>query len=109
MKSPEFSESGRPLCSETIDTSVRKRKVDVAASWAVLAVETRGFGFLPDRRPAISLERLVFHKRTQGKFSATHPDISNPKAGAYGTNCAFHYLRLANAAALDRRVALRSL
>lgn len=108
MASLEFSGPGRPLSQKALDGSVKKLRVDPAAFWSVLAVETRGFGFLPDRRPALLFERHVFHKRTQGKFSAKHPDVSNPKQGGYGAGGAHQYARLAKAAALDRRAALES-
>lgn len=108
MTNLQFSGSGLPLSETAIDTSVDKLRVDRAAFWAVLAVETRGFGFLSDRRPAILFERHIFHKRTNGKFSTAHPDISNRKRGGYGAGGANQYVRLAKAIALDRHVALES-
>lgn len=37
--------------------------------WAVLTVETGGFGFFQDRRPEALLERHISHKLTNGKFN----------------------------------------
>jgi N-acetylmuramidase-like protein/putative peptidoglycan binding protein len=74
--------------------------------WTVLAVETSGCGFLPDRRPLILYERHYFHRLTQGKYD--DGDISDPKAGGYGAGGAHQYDRLAKAMAKDRSAALRS-
>jgi hypothetical protein len=75
--------------------------------WAVLTVETRGCGFLADRRPLILFERHIFHRRTDGRYDAAHPNISSPKPGGYagGTR---EYARLEQAIALDRTAALNS-
>lgn len=75
--------------------------------WAIVLVETSGFGFLPDRRPKILYERHVFHNRTGGRFSAQHPDISNSIPGGYQGGAA-EYLRLKRAMALDAHNALCS-
>ena len=74
---------------------------------AVLAVESKNCGFLPDRRPIILFERHIFYKRTGGQFSGSHPDISNPVAGGYA-GLAKEYPRLEAAARLDRTAALMS-
>lgn len=83
--------------------------LDVAAPelLAVLAVESRGCGFLPDRRPKILFERHCFHKLTQGRFSAAHPSISQPTPGGY-LGGADEYTRLEQALALDHDAALQS-
>jgi hypothetical protein len=36
--------------------------------WTVVAVETSGCGYLPDRRSQILFERHIFHKLTGGRF-----------------------------------------
>lgn len=108
MAAVPFSGSGCPLSQTALDDSVNKLGVDAADFWAVLAVETRGFGFLPDKRPAILFERHIFHQRTGGKFSAAHPDISNSKPRGYGAGGANQYVRLAKAITLDRTAALES-
>jgi hypothetical protein len=63
--------------------------------WTVLADETCGCGFLPDRRPQILYERQVFHRLTQGRYD--DGDIS-----------ASQYDRLAKAIAKDRIAPLAS-
>jgi hypothetical protein len=75
--------------------------------WAVVTVETRGFGFLQDRRPQILFERHIFHRLTNGRYDADHTDISNQKPGGYlgGPD---EYTRLERAVNLDRGAALQS-
>ena len=74
--------------------------------WAVLAVETAGCGFLPDRRPPILFERHIFSRLTKGRFDIC--EVSNPQAGGYGGAGAHQFLRLDYAIQLDRPAALRS-
>jgi hypothetical protein len=52
---------------------------DVPAFEAILAVETAGSGMLPSRRPKILFEALYFHDFTDGKYDASHPNISSPR------------------------------
>lgn len=74
--------------------------------WTVLAVETLGCGYLPDRRPQILYERHVFHRLTGGKYD--NGDISAPSPGGYGAKGAHQYERLNLAMAKNRNAALRS-
>jgi hypothetical protein len=73
--------------------------------WAVLTVESRGFGFEADRRPKILFERHVFSRRTKGRFDATAPDLSNPRPGGYRGGTA-EYERLGRAVALCEEAGL---
>lgn len=104
-----FQGNGSPLTRAGVDAALAALgpQAGEAALWSILAVETRGFGYLPDKRLKILFERHIFHKRTGGQFSASHPDISNPVAGGYRGNAA-EYDRLARAMALDRAAALES-
>jgi hypothetical protein len=102
-----FAGAGAPISAQGFASAVARLGNNRAALWALLAVETKGFGFLPDRRPKILFERHIFHKRTAGRFSATHPDVSNGKAGGY-TGGPAAYDRLARAMLLDREAALES-
>jgi hypothetical protein len=72
--------------------------------WTVLAVETSGGGFLPDRRPQILYERHIFHRLTGGRFD--DGEISDVTAGGYGPRGSQQYDRLTRAIALDRMSAL---
>ena len=82
-------------------------KCEVAAVKAVKEVESKGNGFLPTGEPIILFERHIFHRLTKGKYSKTHPLISNPKPGGYGSVASQHS-RLAEAVTLDRNAALQS-
>ena len=80
---------------------------DVIAIKAVCNIEApRGF-FNPDGTPVILFERHYFHRLTGGKYSKTHPSISNPKGGGYGKYSEQHK-KLQLATELDREAALQS-
>jgi hypothetical protein len=81
--------------------------VSATEVWTVLSVETHGFGYFNDRRPAILFERHIFHQQTGGRFDATNPEISSSSAGGY-LGGVKEYDRLAQAAALDSHAALMS-
>ena len=104
----DFCADGTPLSGTGLTTVAAQLGVPSAALWAVVRVETRGCGFLGDRRPQILFERHIFHRQTDGAFDLTAPDISNPAAGGYGASGAHQYDRLSAAIALDRQAALRS-
>ncbi|HJT01682.1 MAG TPA: N-acetylmuramidase domain-containing protein [Terriglobales bacterium] len=74
--------------------------------WTVLAVETSGCGYLPDRRPRILFERHIFHQLTQGQYADRY--ISHPNPGGYGRRGAHQYNRLGRAINKDRAAALQS-
>jgi hypothetical protein len=95
------------LTKQGFDKVLERLQVDEASLWALLTVETRGFGYLPDRRPKILYERHIFHKRTNGRFSAANPDISSRDSGGYLGGAA-EYARLDRAIKLDRLAALES-
>jgi len=94
------------LTTDGVSESSGSLGVDVATLWSVLAVETSGCGFLPDRRPQILFERHLFHRLTAGRFD--DGDISDPTPGGYGAQGAHQYDRLARAMAKDQRAALQS-
>jgi N-acetylmuramidase/Putative peptidoglycan binding domain len=75
--------------------------VHAAELWAVLTVETRGCGFLADRRPLILFERHYFSRLTKRKFDTQAPDISSRQWGGYSGG-AREYDRLGRAVKLDR-------
>jgi hypothetical protein len=103
-----FVGTAAPLSQHGFDEVARQLDVDPESLWSLLTVETRGFGFLPDRRPKILYERHIFHRRTGGTFSMSHPDISGKGAGGYATDTAGEYDRLTRAMVLDDRAALES-
>ncbi len=103
----KFVGAAEPLTRQGFRTVVADLGVGVAELLAVLAVESKTCGFLPDRRPIILFERHLFHKRTGGRFSAGNPDISNSAPGGYA-GLAKEYPRLEKAVKLDRTAALMS-
>jgi hypothetical protein len=103
----DFQGKGLPLTPSGMDAVAVELRVGLAELWSVIRVETRGWGFLADRRPQILYERHVFNRLTHGIFRATAPGISNPKAGGY-LGGPQEYERLAEALPLDRRAALSS-
>lgn len=105
--SDTFLGTAAPLTETGFNQVVEQLGVDAPSLWALVSVETRGFGFLADRRPKILFERHVFHKRTGGRFSASNPDISSSEPGGYSGG-AGEYDRLARAMRLDRQAALES-
>lgn len=83
-------------------------RCEVEAIQAVGEVEAGAEGaFLPSGEPVILFERHVFHQLTSGKWSGTHPGISNPSPGGYGATSSQHS-RLDAAVGLNRGAALRS-
>jgi len=96
----------RPLSSDGLAAAAGVLGVPAPVLWTVVAVETSGCGFLPDRRPQILFERHVFHRLTHGKFD--DGEISSPVPGGYGAGGAHQYERLAAAAAKDCAAALES-
>ncbi len=102
-----FVGAAEPLSSAGFEAAVATLGVGMAELVAVLKVESKSCGFLPNRRPKILYERHVFHRLTGGAYSAANPDISNPLAGGYAGN-EREYPRLEKAMRLDRTAALKS-
>jgi hypothetical protein len=86
--------------------------VKISALRAVATVESAGAGFLaaPDDRPKILFEGHIFHRLTQGRFSAAHPTLSFRKwtRAHYAKNQPAEWQRLERASQLDRPAALQS-
>ena len=104
----DFVRSAKPLSEVAINQATETLGIEAPALWAVMTVETKGCGFLPDRRPQILFERHIFHRLTNGQFDAVAPDVSMRKAGGYGAAGAFQYERLSRAMALNHKAALES-
>jgi hypothetical protein len=103
-----FRAKAEPLDQDGLAAATDLLGVKAAELWAVIDVETYGYGFIADRRPLILFERHKFHDFTNGKYDASHHDISHPKWGGYGKSGANQYNRLERAIALNRDAALRS-
>ncbi|MCP3136305.1 N-acetylmuramidase domain-containing protein [Pyxidicoccus xibeiensis] len=102
-----FTGAATPLTVRGIEACAATLSVHPTELWTVLQVETRGCGFFADRRPVILFERHIFSRKTQGRFDAQAPDLSNPKAGGYAGGVA-EFDRLERALALDASAALMS-
>jgi hypothetical protein len=103
-----FRGKAEPLDLDGLVEATERLGIKAAELWAVIDVETYGYGFIADRRPLLLFERHKFHGFTNGKYDAADPDISDPKWGGYGKGGANQYERLKRAIALDRDAALRS-
>lgn len=102
----EFTGKGSPLTEGGLTTALSTLGCERESLWALVTVETSGFGFLPDRRPKILYERHIFHRLTKGAHDDV-PDLSASTAGGYFGGAA-EYDRLARAMKLDANAALDS-
>lgn len=110
MAHDEFRGKSLPITETGFRAALGTLGVDAPTLWAVMKVEAKSCGFLPDRRPLILFERHKFHEATHGRFDDVAPDLSNATptpAGRYGTSLEQHE-KLARAIRLDRRAALES-
>jgi hypothetical protein len=105
----EFTGKGQPMTEAGMHAALASMgmdpKADMPVLWAVLTVESRGFGFLSDRRPKILFERHIFHRETGGRFDGQVPDLSAPTGGGYIGGEA-EYDRLGRALAVCRKAKL---
>jgi len=101
-----FTGKARPMTGMGMAKVCATLEVGEPEIWAVLTVETNGFGFLKDRRPLILFERHIFSKLTNGRFDQ-HSDISNKNPGGY-LGHEKEYPRLDKAMGLDQDAALKS-
>ena len=105
----DFAGKGRPLDDAAMQSAIEALGMaaasDMPVLWSVLTVESRGFGFLADRRPKVLFERHVFHRETGGQFSASAPDLSAKSGGGYIGGAA-EYDRMARALKLCRDAGL---
>lgn len=87
--------------------------VPVASVHAVIAVESRGNGFLSDGRPVILFERHVFYRRLLADgmdaelIALAVPDLCNPQRGGYLGGAAEHE-RLRRARRIHREAGIES-
>lgn len=105
----KFAGSGQPMTESGMKDALAimgmDPQADMAVLWSILTVESRGFGFLADRRPKILFERHIFYSETGGLFAAEAPDICSKSGGGYSGGAA-EYKRLGRALALCRRETL---
>src|SRR5262249_36861875 len=106
MPTDAFQGNAYALSNGTVDDVASNLKVQAAALWAVIAVETSGCGFLASRKPTILFERHIFSRLTNGQYD--DGDISGTNPGGYGPSGEHQYDRLAIAIAKNRTAALKS-
>lgn len=106
--SVSFRGEALPLSPSGFAEIADRLGVRAAELWAVIDVETYGYGFIADRRPLILFERHIFSRFTKRKFDKTNPDISNKKPGGYGKGGMHQFDRLDKAVSLNRTEALKS-
>jgi len=105
----DFTGSGAPLTEASMQTALSvlgmSVETDMPVLWSVLTVESRGFGFLSDRRPKVLFERHIFFRETGGRFASEAPDLCAKSGGGYIGGKA-EYDRLERASALCRAAGL---
>ena len=71
--------AAHPLNREGLAAAAEHVGIHPTVLWSVVAVETSGCGFLPDRRPAILFERHIFSRRgvfdLPSRGSINQPDM----------------------------------
>jgi hypothetical protein len=102
----EFTGKSTALTSAGLANVASILGVEAPEIWTVFSVETKGCGFLANRRPPILFERHIFSRLTNRAHDTC--DCSNPEAGGYAAAGAPQYDRLAQAIALNRDAALQS-
>lgn len=97
------------MTRDDFEAAAAKLGCERAAIEAVAMQEVGARGAWDDalRRPTILFERHLFAKHSGNRWNRTHPDISNPDPGGYGTYVS-QYRKLARAAVLDEAAALKS-
>ncbi len=106
MMTQDFKGTSLALTDNGMSAVSDRLSVAAPEVWAVLTVETKGCGFLSDRRPSILFERHIFSKLTNRQFDIC--DVSNPQSGGYGPSGTHQYDRLADAVGRNRSAALQS-
>jgi N-acetylmuramidase len=105
----EFAGEALPLNDSDLHGAAQQLGCELAVLEAVADVESRGNGFLPDKRPKILFEAHVFSRLTGHQYDGTHPGISSRVWNrALYRGGAAEYDRIAEAIALDRAAALES-
>ncbi len=95
------------LTEADFETAARDLQCEVAAIRAVADTEAKDSPWDFYGRPVILFERHKFAGHTGGRFSGTHPDLSQTRYGGWGLP-GKQYERLRRAAMLDETAALKS-
>lgn len=98
----------KELTQQDYKEAAKLLNCEISDIMAIAEVESARAGFQSDGKPVILFERHKFHKYSNGRFSKTHPQISNPIAGGYlgGTK---EWDRFDEAFKLDKKAAMMSI
>jgi hypothetical protein len=90
------------LTNAQIDAAAQSLGVEANALRAVVRVESAGAGFGADGKPLILFEPYWFHELTDGRYDASHPNVSKAQTTAadYGRTQAERWVKLTEAYAL---------
>ncbi|WP_372574237.1 N-acetylmuramidase family protein [Ruegeria jejuensis] len=102
-----FRRDGDAISDTAFAGAAQTLGCEVAAIRAVAEVESPRGAWLDDGRPSILYERHYFRDRTNSAYNLTHPHLSGPYGGSYGT-FGQQYDKLTAAATLNERAALES-
>lgn len=111
MKIEDLAGQALRLTVDDVRAAAGILKISLAKMRTVIAVDGTGRGFNPDtRRPVIHYEPYVFHRRTNGVFALSHPDLSYDRwfALPYPATQGQRYQQLEAALALSPTAALES-
>ncbi|MBX9745697.1 MAG: N-acetylmuramidase domain-containing protein [Hyphomonadaceae bacterium] len=98
-----------PLSRADFEAVAAQLGVEWQALAAVAQVESGPLGgFAADGRMIILFERHLFSRKTNGRFDASHPHLSNRTPGGYPRTQADRWAQLREAYALDPEAALES-
>ncbi|MGQ0533038.1 MAG: N-acetylmuramidase domain-containing protein [Caulobacteraceae bacterium] len=98
-----------PLTRADFEAVAARLGCEWEAAAAVAEVESGPLGgFANDGRPIILFERHLFSRKTNSRFDASHPNISNRTPGGYPRTQAERWDQLMLAYSLDPEAALQS-
>ncbi|WP_135210262.1 N-acetylmuramidase family protein [Vitreimonas flagellata] len=98
-----------PLRRADFEAVAARLNCEWEAVAAVAEVESGPLGgFGQDGRPVILFERHLFSRKTNSRFDASHPTVSNRTPGGYPRTQAERWAQLTEAYALDAEAALAS-
>lgn len=98
-----------PLARADFEVAAGRLNCDWEALAAVAEVESGRLGaFASDGRPVISFHRHLFSRKTNSRFDASNPNVSNRTPGAYQGSQEECWRQLTEAFALDPEAALQS-
>lgn len=102
-------QNAAPLTRADFEAVAGRLGCEWEAVAAVAEVESGPLGgFGADGRPVILFERHLFSRKTNSRFDASHPNVSNRTPGGYPRSQADRWAQLTQAYALDAEAALAS-